>query len=91
MTPPAKHKLVPETVYPGLHVGWQVDPPARVEVQLPTAPLVGAAGASHTYGVQQTVQPERAMGSSLAVQLKVEPANTRMLAIRVGVRGGYAW
>ena len=30
---PAVHELVPETVYPESHVGWQVDPLAREQVQ----------------------------------------------------------
>ena len=44
---PKEHELVPDTVYPELHVGWQVDPLARELVQLPTAPFVGAVDASH--------------------------------------------
>ena len=40
------HEVVPETVYPELHVGWHVDPLARELVQLPTAPFVGAVDAS---------------------------------------------
>ena len=44
---PAVHELVPETVYPELHVGWHVDPLARELVQSPTPPLVGAVDASH--------------------------------------------
>ena len=43
---PAVHELVPDTVYPESHVGWHVDPLTRLLVQLPTAPLVGAADAS---------------------------------------------
>ena len=44
---PAVQELVPETVYPELHVGWQVDPLARELVHVPTATLVGAVDASH--------------------------------------------
>ena len=44
---PAVQELIPETVYPELHVGWQVDPLGRVSVQLPTPPFVGAATPSH--------------------------------------------
>ena len=49
---PAVHELVPETVYPESHVGWQVDPLAREPVQSPTPPFVGAADASHGFGEQ---------------------------------------
>mmetsp|Transcript_3951 Transcript_3951/g.13734 ORF Transcript_3951/g.13734 Transcript_3951/m.13734 type:complete len:110 (-) Transcript_3951:1700-2029(-) len=44
---PAVHELVPENVYPELHVGWHVAPLARVLVQSPTAPFVGGVDASH--------------------------------------------
>ena len=44
---PAVQELVPETVYPVLHVGWHVEPLARELVQLPTPPFVGAVEASH--------------------------------------------
>ena len=44
---PKEHELVPDTVYPELHVGWQVDPLARELVQSPAPPFVGAADASH--------------------------------------------
>ena len=47
---PALHELVPDTVYPALHVGWHVDPLARELVQSPTPPFVGAADASHGLG-----------------------------------------
>ena len=43
---PAVHELVPDTVYPELHVGWHVDPLARELVQLPAPPFVGALDAS---------------------------------------------
>ena len=43
---PAVQELVPETVYPELHVGWHVDPLAREPVQSPTAPFVGLVDAS---------------------------------------------
>ena len=45
--PKEEHELVPETVYPDSHVGWQIKPLARELVQLPTPPLVGAVEASH--------------------------------------------
>jgi hypothetical protein len=48
---PVVHEDVPETVYPEAHVGWQVDPDASVLVQVPTAPLVGALGATHGHAV----------------------------------------
>ena len=43
---PALHELVPDTVYPLLHVGWHVDPIANEFVHDPTPPLVGAVDAS---------------------------------------------
>ena len=48
---PALHELVPETVYPELHVGWHVAPLARALVQSPTAPFVGDVDASHESGL----------------------------------------
>ena len=42
---------VPLTMYPSLHVGWQVDPLARLSVQSPTPPLAGAADASHGFAL----------------------------------------
>ena len=73
---PAVHELVPETVYPESHVGWQVDPLAREPVQSPTPPFVGVADASHGGGehvalvstlfkhddVPETVYPESHAG-----------------------------
>ena len=47
---PALHELVPDTVYPALHVGWHVEPLARELVQSPTPPFVGATDASHGLG-----------------------------------------
>ena len=44
---PMEHELVPDTVYPELHVGWHVDPLASELVQVPTPPCVGSADASH--------------------------------------------
>ena len=44
---PFKQYAGPETVYPELHVGWHVDPLARVLVQSPTPPFVGATEAPH--------------------------------------------
>ena len=46
---PALHDDVPDAVYPASHVGWHVDPLARVLVQSPTAPFVGAVDASHGF------------------------------------------
>ena len=42
---PSKHLLAPETLYPGLHVGWHCEPDASMDVQLPTAPFTGAVDA----------------------------------------------
>ena len=44
---PAAHDLVPERVYPVLHVGLHDAPCARVELQSFRAPLAMAADASH--------------------------------------------
>ena len=55
---PKEHELVPDTVYPELHVGWHVDPLTRALVQSPTAPLVGAVDASQgdtSTGVERSV------------------------------------
>ena len=49
---PAVHELVPETVYPESHVGWQVDPLASVSVQVPTAPLTMRTLASHAFSLR---------------------------------------
>ena len=46
---PAVHELVPDTVYPLLHVGWHVDPDANELVHVPTPPLAGAVDASHAF------------------------------------------
>ena len=46
---PKEHELVPDTVYPELHVGWQVDPLASELVQSPAPPFVGAVDASHGF------------------------------------------
>ena len=47
---PALQDDVPDTVYPELHVGWQVDPGVRELVQSPAPPFVGAVDASHDGG-----------------------------------------
>ena len=44
-TPPEEQEDWPETINPALHEGWQVLPAARVLVQVPTAPFVGAVAA----------------------------------------------
>jgi hypothetical protein len=44
---PALHEDVPDTVYPGLHVGWHVDPLANELVQSPISPFKGTVEASH--------------------------------------------
>ena len=46
---PKEHELVPDNVYPELHVGWHVEPLAIVSVQSPAPPFVGAADASHGF------------------------------------------
>ena len=53
---PAVHDLVPERVYPLLHVGVHDDPCARVEVQPdPAAPFDIAPDASHGSALQTAV------------------------------------
>ncbi len=47
---PLVHEVAPEGAQPLLQVGWQVDPEANVLVQVPLAPLAGAAEASHGNG-----------------------------------------
>ena len=73
---PKEHELVPDTVYPELHVGWQVDPLASELEQPPAPPFVGAVDASHGFGehvalvstlfkhddVPETVYPESHVG-----------------------------
>ena len=44
---PASQLVLPDTVYPALHVGWQLEPDFSWDVQLPFAPFVGAFEASH--------------------------------------------
>ena len=53
---PALHDLVPDKVYPSLHVGVHDDPCARVEVQPePGAPLAMTPDASHGLGLHTAV------------------------------------
>ena len=47
---PVLQELVPDTVYPELHVGWHVEPLASALVQSPAPPSVGAVDASHGFG-----------------------------------------
>jgi hypothetical protein len=47
---PAEQLDVPDTVYPSLHVGWHVNPDARLDVQLALFPFAGGADASHGSG-----------------------------------------
>ena len=46
---PALQDVVPDTVYPELHVGWHVEPLAREVVQSPTPPFEAGADASHGF------------------------------------------
>jgi hypothetical protein len=52
---PAKHALLPDSVYPLRHVGAHELPLASVAVQSPASPFVGAADASHGLAVGATV------------------------------------
>ena len=54
---PKEHELVPDTVYPELHVGWHVDPLVKELVQSPASPFAGAAEASHGFAVWQLEPP----------------------------------
>ena len=46
------HDVFPETVYPALQVGAQVDPEASLAVQVPLKPFAGAAEASQEFSTQ---------------------------------------
>lgn len=48
---PALHLVAPDTVYPLSHVGWHVDPDARLDVQSPLPPCTGALDASHGFAM----------------------------------------
>ena len=48
----SKHDDAPETVYPVSHVGVQLDPLARVSVQVPAPPLAGGTAASHALSLR---------------------------------------
>ena len=67
---PALHELVPDTVYPLLHVGWHVDPDANELVHVPTPPLVGAVDASqptaNTYALPRVIQDNSLQGAPMA-------------------------
>jgi hypothetical protein len=52
---PAVHALVPVRVYPLLHVGVHELPLARLAVQSPASPFVGAADASHASALHTAV------------------------------------
>ena len=52
---PAAHVLVPDTVYPLLHVGVHELPLARLAVHGPASPFVGAADASHALALHTAV------------------------------------
>ena len=54
----SKHDDAPETVYPVSHVGVQLDPLARVSVQVPAPPLAG--GGADRRRVAQRVRAVRA-------------------------------
>eukprot|EP01047_Picozoa_sp_COSAG01_P108087 COSAG01_NODE_37042_length_509_cov_0.868293_1_plen_114_part_10 len=66
-TPLLEQRVVSDTVYPALHVGWHVPPAGNDLVQLPTAPLAGGAEASQflphvaavsTAALEQLVVPD---------------------------------
>ena len=51
---PKEQELVPDTVYPELHVGWHVEPLASELVQSPAPPFDGVVDASHGFGEHTT-------------------------------------
>jgi hypothetical protein len=51
-SPLALQDDVPLTVKAELHVGWQVDPRAKLLVQSPVPPLLGAVDASQVFSTQ---------------------------------------
>jgi hypothetical protein len=55
VTVPALHVDAPDTVYPELHVGWHVDPLARLLVQSPAPPFEGAPKASQGFAAHVAV------------------------------------
>ena len=101
---PAVQELVPETVYPELHVGWHVDPLARELVQSPAPPFVGAVDASQGFAehvaavstavqelVPETVYPELHVGwhvDQLARELVQSPTPPFVGAVDAS-QGGY--
>ena len=50
LSTPKLQLVAPDTVYPALHVGWQVLPEGSSDVHVPTPPFVGGALASHGFG-----------------------------------------
>ena len=49
------HDVFPDTVYPAVQVGAQLDPEARLVVHVPLAPLAGTAEASQDFAVHAVV------------------------------------
>eukprot|EP01047_Picozoa_sp_COSAG01_P109394 COSAG01_NODE_38272_length_491_cov_10.145408_1_plen_88_part_00 len=52
---PSMHDVFPDTVYPAVQVGAQLDPEARLVVHVPLAPLAGTAEASQDFAVHAIV------------------------------------
>ena len=83
---PAVHELVPETVYPGSHVGWHVDPLARELVQSPTPPLAGGMDASHLGNFTTREYPTCVVASSF-----VHVSDKRHGYVEVDAQSAIAW
>jgi hypothetical protein len=70
---PAKHDLLPDAVYPLLHVGVHELPLARLAVQSPSAPFVVAAVASHALALHTAVSVVSVPAAQVLVPETVYP------------------
>jgi hypothetical protein len=96
MKPEAKaHVDFDGAAYPALQVGWHVAPAARELVQVPTAPLVGAAEASHAVtgagvGAESGVGAAVGAADGVAVGVAVGAADGVAVGVAVGSSVGDA-
>ncbi len=83
---PAVHILVPDTVYPLLHVGVHELPLARLDVHGPASPFVGAVDASHGLALHTAVSvvsvPSRQVLVPDTVYLDEKKSETICLILR---------
>ena len=83
---PAAHVLVPDAVYPLLHVGVHELPLARLAVHGPASPFVGAADASHALALHTAVSvvsvPNRQVLVPDTVYLDQQKSETICLILR---------